>query len=151
MKLIITFFAILTFNAAFAQDSLSKAWFLNIDSAKVEAQKSNKPIMIVFSGSDWCKPCMKLKSEILESETFLNFAKDSLVLVAADFPRLKTNKQNEAQVKHNEKLASKFNNDGSFPKVAIINADEKILGTLGYKAISPREYINLINSIINKK
>jgi thioredoxin-related protein len=142
MKILLSIVLFITINSVFAQETISKTWYLNIDTAKVEAKKTNKPIMIVFSGSDWCKPCMKLKHEILESETFLNFAKDSLVLVAADFPRLKTNKQDDAQVKHNEKLASKFNNDGSFPKVTIINADEKILGTLGYKAISPREYIN---------
>ena len=147
MRILFYLLTLLSFDI-YAQDATSNVWLLNIDSAKVESIKTNKPIMIVFSGSDWCKPCIKLKHEILESETFLAFAKDSLVLVAADFPRLKTNRQSDAQVKHNENLASKYNQSGSFPHVVFINTEEKILGTLGYKPIPPIEYNKLIKSII---
>jgi len=45
--------------------SQSTAWFSNSSEAKAYAQKNNVPILLVFAGSDWCKPCMMLKAEIM--------------------------------------------------------------------------------------
>src|ERR1700735_1061793 len=80
-------------------------WMGDFDSAKTEAAKEHKLILINFSGSDWCGPCIRLRKEILESSTFEDYAKDNLVLVRADFPRQKKNQLDAAQVKRNEALA----------------------------------------------
>lgn len=149
MRILIILITILSLNSAFAQDNQAQ-WLLNIDSAKVISNKENKVILIVFSGSDWCRPCIKLKQEILDSDDFLNYSNESLVLVEADFPRSKKNKLSDNQLKHNELLASKFNKSGAFPHLVLINSEEEILGVLAYKNITPKEYIGLINNIIKK-
>jgi thiol-disulfide isomerase/thioredoxin len=64
-------------------------WHNNLDEAKQLAKKEHKYILLNFSGSDWCGPCIRLHKEILETEAFLKFANNSLILVNADFPRLK--------------------------------------------------------------
>jgi thioredoxin-related protein len=83
----------------------SVTWMGDFDSAKSQAAKEHKLILINFSGSDWCGPCIRLRKEILESATFENYAADHLVLVRADFPRQKKNQLPKDQVKRNEALA----------------------------------------------
>lgn len=106
--------------------------------------------MLVFSGSDWCKPCIMLRTEILDSEEFIAFAREHLVLINADFPRQKKFRPSPEQMAKNEALAKKFNKTGQFPYVVLMKSDETILGTEGYHQVSPKEYIKLINVIINK-
>ena len=61
-------------------------WGDNLEIAKDDAQKNHKLIILYFSGSDWCGPCIKLKQEVLESENFQEFAKDVAMQVTAATP-----------------------------------------------------------------
>ncbi len=122
MKLLIIIF--------FLAFSLSTTeWTTDFSKAKTEASVKNKYILLNFSGSDWCGPCMKLKKDVLDSEEFLKYAEDKLVLVRADFPRNKKNKLSPEQTKQNEALAEKYNNEGKFPLTILINADGKVVKT----------------------
>jgi thioredoxin-related protein len=38
-------------------------WLTDFDKAKEQAKKENKSIVMVFSGSDWCAPCIKLDKD----------------------------------------------------------------------------------------
>jgi len=68
---------------------LSLNWQTDFNKAKEDASKQNKAILISFSGSDWCGPCIRMEKEIFESDVFTNYATNNLVLVKADFPREK--------------------------------------------------------------
>lgn len=105
----------------------SPGWGLDMEQAKTEAKAEHKLILLYFSGSDWCGPCIKLKKDIYESEEFGAFANKHLVLVKADFPRQKKNQLDKKQTQHNEALAEKYNNKGKFPFSVLINADGKVL------------------------
>lgn len=105
----------------------SPGWGLDMEQAKTEAKAEHKLILLYFSGSDWCGPCIKLKKDIYESEEFGAFANEHLVLVKADFPRQKKNQLDKKQTQHNEVLAEKYNNKGKFPFSVLINADGKVL------------------------
>lgn len=126
----------------------SQNWELDFNNALKTAQDSNKTIVLVFSGLDWCVPCMKLEKEIWESDTFQNYAKDYFVMVRADFPRRKANKLSEEQEERNATLAEKYNTNGYFPFVVILDKSGKVLGKTGYKKLSPKEYIEHLNSFI---
>src|SRR5438552_19059918 len=93
----------------------SATWKTNFSDAITEASKDNKLILVNISGSDWCLPCMKLKKDIFESETFASYASENLVLVNADFPRQGKHKLPAEQKKMNEELADKYNPEGKFP------------------------------------
>lgn len=125
-------------------------WLSDFEHARRISVEKNLPIMLVFSGSDWCKPCIMLRTEILDSEEFIAFAREHLVLINADFPRQKKFRPSPEQMAKNEALAKKFNKTGQFPYVVLMKSDETILGTEGYHQVSPKEYIKLINVIINK-
>ncbi|MDN3582083.1 thioredoxin family protein [Mucilaginibacter flavus] len=105
----------------------SITWLGNYSQATTEAVKTHKLILINFSGSDWCGPCIRERKEILENDVFTTYAADHLILVRADFPRQKKNQLSAEQVKLNEALADKFNPDGKFPYTILVDEHGKIL------------------------
>lgn len=102
-------------------------WLGDFEKAKTEATQANKYILLNFCGSDWCIPCIKLKKDIFESEEFKTFATSHLVLVRADFPRLKKNQLDKKQTAVNEGLADKYNPEGKFPLTVLIDAKGKVV------------------------
>lgn len=134
----------------FTTPLLAQNWQDSFDQSKELAAKENKPLILVFSGSDWCAPCMKLEHEIWNSEAFKLYASKNYILYKADFPRKKKNKLDEKLVEQNEQLAEKYNTKGYFPHVVVLDSSGKIAGQTGYKKLSPEEYIEHLNSFLNK-
>ena len=128
--------------------TFSQNWKNNIEEAKTEAKTSNKNILLVFSGSDWCAPCIKLDRTIFQTEVFKAEAAQKWVLVKADFPKKKGNLLSVELTNSNKKLAEKYNKEGNFPLVVLLDATGKTLGMLGYKNVTPEAYIQLVNNLI---
>lgn len=104
-------------------------WQPNFETAKKIAKEKHEFILLNFSGSDWCGPCMRLRKEILDNEVFTKMADTALVLVNADFPRNKKNQLDVQTKKQNDALADKYNPEGKFPLTLLLNADGKVLKT----------------------
>ena len=134
-------FFILLSGAMFAQD-----WQTDIDKAKELAADEGLPIVLVFQGSDWSAPCIKLDKEIWSTDEFKEYSKDHFVMLKADFPRKKQNALEASQKEHNEKLAETYNRNGYFPYVVVLDKDGKELGSTGYQHVKPSEYIALLES-----
>lgn len=124
----------------------AQEWQTDLEAAKNLAQKENKEILLVFQGSDWCAPCIKLDREIWSSDEFKDFSKEHYILVKADFPRRKKNQLETKQQEKNNKLAEKYNPNGYFPLVVVMDSEGHILGKTGYKKVTPKEYIEILNS-----
>ena len=131
---------------AFNFSMLGQNWETNFNKAKEEASKANHDIVLVFQGSDWCGPCMKLEKEIWSSPEFQKLAKDRFVMLKADFPRRKANKLSDEQASQNAKLAEMYNEQGYFPLVVVLNSNGKVLGKMGYEKLSPKSYYNKLIS-----
>ncbi|MBN8566839.1 MAG: thioredoxin family protein [Flavobacteriales bacterium] len=125
---------------------IAQNWQTNFEEAKILDQKENKNIVLVFSGSDWCAPCMKLEKNIWMSPEFQTETQNSWIIYKADFPKKKANQLSAELTEQNKKLAEKYNKDGSFPLVVLLTPSGKVLGMFGFKNISPTEYIALIHS-----
>ena len=125
---------------------MAQKWETSFDAAKTKAEMEGKSIVLVFSGSDWCIPCIKLEKSIWESQVFKDYSKEHLVLFRADFPKKKANALPKEQQERNDGLAEIYNKQGLFPLVLVLDKKGKILGTTGYKNISPEEYIALLHS-----
>ena len=145
MKKILFGLLVLVSNIGLAQD-----WQTDFEEAKKIATEQDKNIIIVFSGSDWCAPCIKLDKNIWQSEAFKKEATEEWVLVKANFPRKKANELSKEQTEHNRKLAEKYNIEGSFPLVVILDKNGKVLGKMGFKNVSPEEYIKMIHAFEKK-
>jgi len=130
------------------QLAIAQNWITDVDEAKKKSTESNKPIVLVFSGSDWCTPCMKLEKKVFDTEEFKQYASENYVLLKADFPQRKKNKLPKEQQEHNNQLAEKYNKNGFFPLVVVLSNEGKSLGSLGYKNIEAKAYIKSINEQI---
>jgi len=129
----------------------STIWHSNYNKALEIAKAENHPILIVFSGSDWCKPCIKLREQILVKPEFSSWAKDNVVCITADFPKQKKNALSPLQQKQNDALAEKFNPKGVFPLVIVLNPNEKVLGFKTFEDVTPEQFTKELMELINKK
>lgn len=124
-------------------------WLTNFQKAKGEAAQEHKYILLSFSGSDWCVPCIHLHKAIFESEAFENYAAKNLVLVNADFPRLKKNRLTKEQTKQNEALADQYNSKGVFPLTLLLDTNGNIVKRWeGFPDEVPEKFVDEINNAV---
>lgn len=123
-------------------------WGTDLESAKKDAKEKKHMILLNFSGSDWCAPCIATKRDYFESESFISMAKDNLVLLNADFPRKKKNQLSPEQTKKNEALAEKYNKEGNFPLTLLLDSNGKIIKSwAGRPEIPVDKWVKEIKSI----
>lgn len=125
----------------------SQNWKTSLDEAKIQANDENKKILLIFSGSDWCAPCMKLEKNVWKSDVFKKTAEEKYVLIKADFPKKKANQLPNELILNNNKLAERYNKDGNFPLVVMLDKTGKVLGMTGFKNVSAEEYVKLLISL----
>lgn len=99
---------------------------------------------IVFSGSDWCKNCIRFKSEVLSSQVFTSFTKDRIDIINADFPQ-KT-KLPKDEVAKNEALAEKYNPEGEFPRLVLLSMDESDSKVIRFTNQTPEQFVAELKS-----
>lgn len=126
-------------------------WLTDFPKAREIAGAEHKMILLNFSGSDWCGPCIKMKKEIFETEVFKAFAGENLVLVRADFPRLKRNLLEEKIKVQNESLAGTYNPMGKFPYTVLLDVDGRVIHEWdGFAKQSPQEFVSEIKTFSSK-
>jgi len=125
-------------------------WQHNLNDAFAQAQKEHKYILLNFSGSDWCGPCIKMHRDIFDNATFEKYASTELVLVNADFPRQKKNQLSSTQQAINNAIADKYNTQGSFPLTVLLNEKGKVIKSWdGYPKATTNEFIADIAAAID--
>lgn len=101
--------------------SLNAQENLTFEQSLSKAQTEHKNVMLFFSGSDWCAPCVKFKKQFVLTDAFKSFAESNLVVYNADFPRQKKNQLPKEIAVENGKLADKYNSKGYFPMILLLN------------------------------
>src|ERR1700743_420093 len=107
--------------------STQAPWYVNMDEAQQIARKEHRHILLNFSGSDWCGPCILLRKDILDQPAFMQLADTTLILVNADFPRKKKNQPAQEQQRLNDRMADQYNSRGQFPLTLLLTAEGKVL------------------------
>lgn len=128
-------------------DNLEAVWLDNFEEAKLQASESKVPILVNFSGSDWCGWCQRLANEVFTKETFIKFANDSLILFEADFPRYKS--LSDTIAKQNQALATQFGIRG-FPTILLLDGEGNEIGRTGYQPGGAEVYVNHLKGFLNK-
>ena len=131
-------------------------WETNLKKASEVSIKTKKPLLLFFTGSDWCGWCIRLQNEVLKKPEFAAWAKENVVLVELDFPR-RTPQLPEIQ-QQNTELQQIFEVRG-YPTVWFAlpsaNKDGKMnlakLGSTGYVAGGPEKWLESANQILGKK
>lgn len=113
-----------------------------------QATAAGKPILLVFQGSDWCLPCIRMEQKVLSATDFMAFAKDKLIILKADFPQKK--KIPPVLEQQYEALAEAFNAEGSFPKMVLLSKDRKLLHTFGKEYLSAEALMAELNQVLKE-
>jgi thioredoxin-related protein len=121
----------------------SQDWKSNLNEAFKEAGASGKNVLLFFSTTQDCERCVALEKRVLKSPEFLDYAKDNFVLVKEDFSL-----ENAKDLEENLLIVEKYNKDGFFPLVVVINKNAKVLGQIGaYNNENPQQYLAKLQSI----
>lgn len=126
----------------------AQEWNTDFDAAKRLATAQNKKILLVFSGSDWCLRCIELEKEVWQSPEFTAEAQKNWVLLRADFRQKKANPDPVNVNDTKMVLTEKYNRDGFFPFMVMLDKNGKVLGKTGYEEdFTAREYIDRFMSM----
>lgn len=153
MKKIIVFL-LFTFCVIEGQSQELK-WFTNVKEAVAIGNKEKKPLMLFFTGSDWCGWCIRLQKEVLKTPEFAKWAKENVILVELDYPRKQY--QSEEIRRQNAELQQAFGVQG-YPTVFFAKGVTKNgktnfegLGSTGYVAGGPSAWLAVANGFLAQK
>jgi protein disulfide-isomerase len=122
-------------------------WLTDFNAAQAKARAENKPLLVDFTGSDWCPPCILLEKQVFSQSEFAEYAAKNVVLVKIDFPRRKP--LPAAEQAKNEALARQYDIRG-FPTVLVMDAAGTVKGQLGYMVAGPGRFTAKIDEILKK-
>lgn len=123
----------------------SEGWLTDFATAQKEATARQVPILVDFSGSDWCGWCIRLDQEVFSKPAFKEYADKNLVLLLLDFPR--KSKLSPGMQAQNQELSQKYGVRG-FPTVLLLNADGRVLGRTGYQRGGAEAYVKHIQELL---
>ena len=150
--LLAVFFAAVSMGQAEAQIAhapTNVGWERSINHAIDQSESSGKPIMLVFSGSDWCSYCQRLEHEVLQTPEFKTWSSNNVIKVMVDFPQYYNLSADVAR--QNQRLKQYFEKHlRGYPTVLMITSDGSIIGRTGYVAGGPMAWISKADSIIQK-
>jgi len=125
--------------------SVPQGWTEDFEAAKATAKKEGKKILLAFSGSDWCRWCVKQEEETFSKKEFVELAGKKYVLVMIDLPSDES-KLSELAKKQNRALAEKFDVRG-FPHGIVLDSDGTELGRIsGYIKGGPKAYFEAMEN-----
>ncbi len=149
-----TFLTLLLVLGSFAIQSQELVWQTDINKAMAISNKTQKPMLLFFTGSDWCGWCIRLQNEVLKTPEFTAWAKKNVVLVELDFPR--RTPQSDAIKNQNAGIQQAFGVQG-YPTVWFATAKLKDgkpsftgLGSTGYLAGGPSVWLAAADGILKK-
>ena len=124
--------------------SASDGWLTDFNKAKAEAVKRDLPILVDFTGSDWCPWCIKLHEEVFSTKVFKDYAKDNFVLLVIDFPRTKPMPQ---QIREQNSMLARVYGVRGFPTVLILDKNGNEVTRTGYKAVGAETFVAYLKNI----
>lgn len=137
--------------AALAAMTLSvvagEGWHTNFEEAKALAKKENKDLLLEFTGSDWCPPCIMLAKNVFDKPEFAASAKKDFVLVKLDYPRKKA--LPAAEKKQNDALSARYGIQ-AFPTVLLADADGVPYAAAGREQ-TPDAYVKMLQETMPAK
>ncbi len=151
-KAVFVFLFAMVFCSAQAQDLV---WTNSLEKAIETSKKINKPIMMFFTGSDWCGWCKRLEGEVFKQPEFITWARNNVVLMEVDFPKMAPL---APEIKEQNSNLQQFFGVTGYPTVWFVNATKteanvnfEKLGSTGYLAGGPKVWLGVANGFLEKK
>lgn len=136
--LLVTFIALNMSTATLHAATVSKInWITSYEEALVQSKESSKPILLFFTGSDWCTWCHKLDAEVLNTPEFVDATANKFIFVLLDFPM--SAKPSAELAAQNKQLQKKYDVRG-FPSIVLLDSKGQKIGVTGYRAGGGKQY-----------
>jgi protein disulfide-isomerase len=120
------FFLILLAWLATSAGAFAADWQTDYGKALEMAKSQNKRVLLDFTGSDWCGPCIQLRKQVFSRPEFQAYSEKNLILVEIDYPQRK--KQSAELKQQNEKLSRQYGIDEKgFPTVVLLDPAGKVV------------------------
>jgi thioredoxin-related protein len=130
----------------FLPESYAQQWHTDLQHGLKEAGQQNKKVLLFFSVPERCDVCNKLEQNIFKSPEFIEFAIENYVLVKIDFS-YEAQELTKDQLEKNLLIVEKYNKDGFFPHVVVLNKEAKIIKKMEvYTSETPEQYLSLLKS-----
>ena len=125
----------------------SANWLDDLSIAKAKSQEEQKPILMYFTGSNWCSGCIRLNKDIFSKSAFIDFATEELILMKVDFPL--GVQQKEDLINQNNYLYDLYEIEG-MPTVILFDSNDVIYRETGYGKESVLDYIANLSGLLIK-
>jgi thioredoxin-related protein len=123
-----------------------EGWSTDLEKAIKDAKAENKSVLIEFTGSDFCPPCIEMRKNVFSKKEFVEAASKNFILVEVDFP-----KGDEEMRKKNEPLAEKYKIPG-FPIIVLLDSEGKEFTRFpAVKFPKVEEFLSHLESALEKK
>jgi protein disulfide-isomerase len=116
-------------------------WFTDAEEAKAVAKAHGRPLLMLFTGSDWCGYCIRLEDNVLSKSAWESFAREELVLLKVDFPRRK--KISTSQREANQEIQRRYGIRG-YPTMVITDDSGKKIHQFGYGGQPASDFIEMV-------
>lgn len=121
-------------------------WTESYEEAVQQAKNGSKPIVLFFTGSDWCVWCKRLEAEAFDTPEFAKDAGNDFVFVMLDYPMNKA--QDPKIAEQNKQLQQKYDIRG-YPTVILLDPNQQQIGVTGYRSGGGAEYSNHLKKIVS--
>ncbi len=136
MMLIFVYFTTATLASS---DSVDSVWQTDFEAARILAHKTDKDLLLNFSGSDWCPWCQKLEKEVFSQDIFKQNAPANYILLKLDFPKKK--QLPDVLKNQNLQLQNKYKVTG-FPTIMLTDPAGEPYAHIGYRQGGPQKYLD---------
>ena len=125
-------------------------WQTDLAKALEKAKAENKHVLLDFTGSDWCGPCIEFNNQAFSRPEFLTYADKHLILVEVDFPKRK--KQTAEVMKQNERLYKEFGiEQKGYPTIVLLDPAGKVVAeSSGYSGENAADVIAWVEAKTKK-
>lgn len=123
-----------------------EGWLTDVDEAIALAKKENKAVMLEFTGSDWCPPCIAMKKNVFSKPDFLTKASKKFILVHLDLPQ-----GNQEVRERNLPLVEKYAVEG-YPTIILLDSEGREFNRFfGNQFPSVDEFIGKLDRSLERK
>lgn len=120
-------------------------WLTDFEQGLVRAREEGKPMLVEFTGSDWCVWCQRLDREVFIQPGFKEYAENRFVLVELDFPHAEP--LPDEVFKQRDELRQKFKVE-EYPTVIVLSSASQEMGRLSYMEGGIGSFVGSVEKLI---
>jgi tetratricopeptide (TPR) repeat protein len=122
-------------------------WEPDLEAAKAQAVREKKDLFIYFTGSDWCPPCVMLRTQVLDKDVFIDYVTRRFVMVELDFPRFRASPKNFAK---NQDLMRHWGLN-VYPSLILADSRGRPYASVIGSESTPEAYVKVIDNAFQKR